>query len=403
MLPLEEARRRILSLVQPLPSETILLLEAAGRTVAAGVSASCDLPPFDNSAMDGYAVRAQETAGASSEAPVILRLAGRVAAGQVFTKPVPPGGCVRLFTGSPMPPDADAVIMQEDTDAVPNDPEKIRLLCPVQPWENVRFAGADVRQGSVVLASGMRVGAAQIALLAAAGCAQIPVRRRPVTGLIATGNELSELGRSLGPGQIYESNRAALASLSHEAGAEPRMYPLVPDDLEATRSALRTALAECDVVVTSGGVSVGEFDLVKAAFTGLGGELAFWKVAIKPGKPFALGTWQGKLLFGLPGNPVSAFVTFLLLLRPALRRMQGASQEGLPVRSGILAGPLANPGDRRHFVRVYLDDSGQVHVPEPQASHMLRSLSLANGLVDVPPETVFEANTKVPVLCWGTG
>ncbi len=400
MLPLKQARERILSFVRPLPSETIPLLEAAGRTLAVDTSAQSDLPPFDNSAMDGYAVRARDTAEASQESPALLRLAGRVPAGKVYAGGLSAGECVRIFTGSPLPAGADAVVMQEDTHVLPEDPERVRVLCPVAPAENVRFQGADVRSGSVILSAGERVNAARIALLAAGGSAQIAVRRKPVAGLIATGDELAEPGRPLGPGQIYESNRAALAALCHEAGADPRIYPLLPDDLEATRSALQRALTECDVVVTSGGVSIGELDLVKAAFTSLGAALSFWRVAIKPGKPFALGVWQGKLLFGLPGNPVSAFVTFLLLVRPALRRMQGATQELLPARSGILTEPLKNSGDRRHFVRVFLDEAGRVRVPGHQASHMLHSLSQANGLVDVPPKTTLEAATQVPVLCW---
>lgn len=401
MLPLEQARERILSLVHPLPKEIVPLREAAGRTVAADIAAQCDLPPFDNSAMDGYAVRAQDTSQASPESQVLLRLAGRAPAGKVYTGSLSPGECVRVFTGSPLPAGADAVIMQEDTNVSSDDPERVRVLCPVQARENVRFHGADVRRGSVIVPVGARVNAARIALLAAAGCAEVAVRRKPVAGLIATGDELIEAGRRLGPGQIHESNRAALAALCHEAGADPRLYPLVPDDLDATRAALQSALAECDVVVTSGGVSIGEMDLVKAAFTGLGGELSFWKVAIKPGKPFVLGAWEGKLLFGLPGNPVSAFVTFLLLVRPALRRMQGAAQELLPERPGILAEPLENTGDRRHFVRVDLDGAGRVRVPGLQASHMLGSLSQSNGLVDVPPQTALESGATVRVLCWG--
>lgn len=401
MLPLEQARERILSLVHPLPTESVPLREAAGRTVAEEIAAQCDLPSFDNSAMDGYAVRAQDTSQASLESQVLLRLAGRAPAGKVYAGVLSAGECVRVFTGSPLPAGADAVIMQEDTNVLPNDPGRVRLLCPVQPQENVRFQGADVRRGSVIVPAGARVNAARLALLAAAGCAEIAVRQRPVTGLIATGDELVEAGRPLGSGQIYESNRSALAALCHEAGAYPRIYPLVPDDLNATRAALQSALAACDVVVTSGGVSIGEMDFVKDAFTGLGGELSFWKVAIKPGKPFVLGVWEGKLLFGLPGNPVSGFVTFLLLVRPALRRMQGAVQELLPVRPGILAEPLENAGDRRHFVRVVLDDAGQVRVPGLQASHMLGSLSESNGLVDVPPQSTLEAGAQVPVLCWG--
>jgi molybdopterin molybdotransferase len=180
----------------------------------------------------------------------------------------------------------------------------------------------------------------------------------------------------------------------------PKVFPLVPDTADATRRALATAFEECDVVVTSGGVSVGELDFIKSAFTELGGELQFWKVAIRPGRPFVFGQWRGKFLFGLPGNPVSAFVTFLLLVRPALRRWQGATDVHLPRQMGILAEPLANPGDRRHFLRVRIDTAGQVRSAGAQASHILNSLAAANGLLDLPPQSSLPAGAAVQVLNW---
>ena len=400
MLQLEQARARILSLVQPLASETVPLSAATGRILAEDITAPRDLPVFDNSAMDGYALRAQDVAAAGPQTPAVLRLIGNAPAGQVFSGVVAPGQCVRVFTGSPLPSGADAVAMQEDTELDPSRPGEIRVLSSIRPWENVRFRGTDVKSGTVILRAGEKVRIAQIGLLAALGRSDVLVRRQPLLGLIATGNELCEPGPTPGPGRIYESNRASLAALASEAGAQPRIYPLVPDDLESTKSALEVALSECDAVVSSGGVSVGELDHVKAAFETLGGELAFWRVAVKPGKPFASGTWRGKLLFALPGNPVSAFVTFLLLVRPAVRRMQGANEILLPIRTGVLVEALSNSGDRRHFVRVSLNASGQVVPTGPQASHLLLSLANANGLVDVPPNTTVEAGATVPVLCW---
>jgi molybdopterin molybdotransferase len=237
-------------------------------------------------------------------------------------------------------------------------------------------------------------------VLAATGIAQANVARRPRVGLLPTGSELQEPGEVLSPGQIYESNRAGLQPLVVRAGGIAKRFGIVPDTLAATNAALRDAFDESDLIVTCGGVSVGEMDFVKAAFEELGGELQFWKVAIKPGRPFVFGRREGKFLFGLPGNPVSAFVTFVLLVRPALLRWQGAKEVSLPSHTGVLAETLSNTGARRHFVRVQVDRSGTVRSAGIQASHMLGSLAAANGLVDVPPETTLQAGTNVTVLRW---
>jgi molybdopterin molybdotransferase len=241
---------------------------------------------------------------------------------------------------------------------------------------------------------------ARISLLAATGLARVPVGRRPAAGLLATGSELREPGQPLAPGQIYESNRLGLASLIRRAGAVPKVFPLVADSLAATRLALEQAFNQCDVVITSGGVSVGELDFIKQAFEQTGGSLEFWKVAIKPGRPFVFGSCRGKLLFGLPGNPVSALVTFLLLVRPALLRWQGAQDVSLPAYPGVLVEPLANPGQRRHFLRVKVDAAGKVRSAGIQASHILSASATANGLVDVPPETTLPAGKTVSVIRW---
>jgi molybdopterin molybdotransferase len=232
------------------------------------------------------------------------------------------------------------------------------------------------------------------------GCARVLVGRRPVAGLLATGSELREPGQPLGPGQIYESNRPALAALVHGAGAVPRRFPLVADTLDATRSALAEALAQCDAVVSSGGVSIGEPDFIKDALAELGGSLEFWRVAMRPGRPFVFGRWREKLLFGLPGNPVSAVVAFLLLVRPALLRWQGAGEIDLPAHPGVLAEPLANPGAYPHFLRVRVDAAGQVYSTGLQASHALGSLAAANGLVQVPPHTTLPRSSTVSVRRW---
>jgi molybdopterin molybdotransferase len=398
MLELDEARARLLANIAPLGTESVNIGTAAFRIAAENVAAGVDLPPFDNSAMDGYAVRAEDVAGAKPEAPVALKLAGRVAAGDASSIVVPSGGCVRVFTGSPLPVGADAVVMQEDTQADLVTPDVVRVLDAAKPWENVRFRGEDVKRGAVIVRAGEKLTAGRVGLLAATGVAQLKVFCRPVIGVLATGSELTEPGQPLTPGAIYESNRTLLAPLLERSGAVVRSYPLVEDTLPATKAALERAFDECDGVVTSGGVSVGELDFVKAAFEELGGRLDFWKVAIKPGKPFVFGRRGEKMLFGLPGNPVSAIVTFLLLVRPSLWRWQGAT-DVLPVTSRCVLGePLVNRGDRRHFIRVRVDAEGIVCSAGTQASHRLGSLADANALVDVPPETTLAEGTTVSAV-----
>jgi molybdopterin molybdotransferase len=400
MLELEEALAQILAAVpKPIP-ENVPLSNACQRVLAETVVSAVDLPPFDNSAMDGYAVRSADVIGAKPNSPVKLKLIGRVVAGDVFSSELAAGNCVRLFTGSPIPRGGDAVVMQEDTRVVPESSGDVFVLEPVKAAENVRPRGEDVTVGSTLAAPGVFLGAARLGLLAAAGVAQVSVGRRPIVGLLATGSELKEPGQSLASGQIYESNRLALAALVTQAGGIPKTFPLIRDSLEATRQALSQAFEQYDVVVTSGGVSVGEMDFVKDAVTASGGELKFWKVAIKPGRPFVMGRRGSKLLFGLPGNPVSAIVTFLLLVRPALLRWQGATEVSLPKTWGVLAEPVANPGTRRHFLRVRVDSNGHVRSAGIQASHVLTSLALADGLLDFAPGTNLPAGTAVQVLCF---
>ncbi len=397
MLSLEEARERMLKCLEPLPAERVTPAAAVGRFLAGPVVSPIDLPGFDNSAMDGYAVRAADGAGARPDSPVALRRIGAAAAGEVFSSVVEAGTCVRVFTGSALPTGADAVVMQEDTRVDAGRPGEVLVLDAVKPWENVRFRGEDVKRGEAVLAAGERISATRAGLLAALGLDSVGVRARPVVGLLATGSELLEPGQPAEAGKIFESNRVALAALLARAGAVPRVFPLVDDTLAGTCRALEEAFAVCDAVVTTGGVSVGELDFVKAAFEQLGGTLDFWKVAIRPGKPFAFGRLGGRFLFGLPGNPVSAVVTFLVLVRPALLRWQGAAQLDLPSHPGALAEPLANHGERRHLMRVRVDQAGAVWSAGGQASHRVGSLALANGLVDVPPKTIWPAGAPVQV------
>jgi molybdopterin molybdotransferase len=400
MIELEEALERILKLIPPPASESVSLSDADRRVLAEQIISPIDLPSFDNSAMDGYAVQAADISSATEATPVRLRLAGRVAAGESLTGEVMPGTCVRLFTGSPLPRGADSVVMQEDTRIPPQSHEDVLMLDQVRPWENVRLRGEDVRRGAVLANAGEALTPARLSLLAATGLAKVPVGKQPVAGLVASGTELREPGQTLASSQIYESNRIGLAAMIRRATAIPRIFPIAADDLAGIRLALEQAFEECDVVITSGGVSVGEMDFIKQAFEELGGTMNFWKVAIKPGRPFVFGAWGGKFLFGLPGNPVSALVTFLLLVRPALLRWQGAKDVSAPSHPGILIEPLDNPGERRHFVRVRVDGSGRVSSAGTQASHVLSASAAAQGLVDVPPRTTLGTGASVKVLRW---
>jgi len=399
VISLEEAQERILAAVKPLPGKTLKLLDASGRFLAEPVYSSIDLPPYDNSAMDGYAVRSADLVAAAREQPVILPLAETATAGSGKEICLQPGTCVRIFTGAMLPTDADAVIMQEDVAATLRPPVRVTFTEPVKPWENVRLRGEDVREKALLLEAGELLKAQKLSLLSAAGLAGVPVRPSPTVALITTGDELSQPGRPLPAGKIYESNQCGLAAALQNLNIEPKCAH-VPDNLEMTTRALSLAMGACDVVITVGGASVGDMDFVKQSFESLGVNLDFWRVALRPGKPFVFGKKGWTLIFGLPGNPVSAFVTFFLLVRPALLKMQGAANIQPPTSWGKLTEPLANRADRRHFARVILDSNGEVKSAGSQASHFLSSMAAANGLVDVPPATTLPVGQLVPVLRW---
>lgn len=394
MLSLEQAIERLIAAVRPVGVEKIPIAEAPDRHLAEAVRAPHPLPLFDNSAMDGWAVRSADLAGASKERPVVLQNIARVPAGEFFEGNVGAGQCARIFTGSPLPAGVDAVVMQEDT-RVEN--ESVDVLDAVKPWENVRFRGEDVKENATLANAGEKVTAALAGLLAACGVAEVKAHRQARVAILATGNELRQPGEKPRPGEIFESNRLMIATLARQAGVIPVVKKVVRDDLEETVAAIRDAAQE-DAIVTCGGASVGEFDFVKEAIGKIGGHLDFWRVAIKPGKPFLCGSVLEKPLFGLPGNPVSAFVTFVLLARPALLRLAGASDVSLPSSRAILGEDISNPGDRRHFVRVRVDREGIAQISGPQASHRLASLAAANALLDIPAETIWAKGRAVSVL-----
>ena len=398
MISLEAALERMSAVVASLPAEAVSLNLAAGRWLSEDAFSGIDLPPFDNSAMDGYAVAAAELAAAASDHPANLQCAGETAAGQPPGPPLQPGQCRRIFTGAPLPPGADAVVMQEDTRPGMGDPNQVEFLDVPKPWEHVRFRGEDIKIGAPLAQCGQRLDFGNLAVLAAVGRAQVMVGRRPVVGLIATGDELLEPGATLKAGGLFESNRLMLTTLIAETGCLPRPYPIVRDTLSATEAALAAAAAECDVVITTGGVSVGAYDHVKEAVVRLGGEVDFWQVAIRPGKPFVWGRVKERHFVGLPGNPISCLVTFLLLVRPLLIRLQGGTAVSLNSQQGRLIAAVRNPGPRRHFMRACLDSAGEVRIVGPQGSHVLSGLLASNSLLDLPAGAEWEAGREVQVL-----
>ena len=397
MFSLETAKERLLASIKPLGTERLPLRAAHRLYAAAAETARVDLPPFDNSAMDGYAVRAADLAQASESTPVSLKQVGRIGAGELFKSTIAAGQCVRLFTGSALPPGADAVVMQED---VTVQGDSIRFVEPVRPFENVRLKGEDVHAGATIVNPGNRLEATSLSLLAATGNADVEVFRKLKVALLSTGSELVEPKERipLQDGKIYESNLTMLSALLRDINVDSISRQIVGDDLASTISKLENAF-ENDFVITTGGVSVGEFDYVKDAFVKLGGKIDLWRIALRPGKPFVYGTFGEKHLFGLPGNPVSAFVTFLLLVRPALLKAMGARNLELPRLEGELTEGITNRGDRRHFVRARWE-AGKIRVPGTQASHMIGTLGEANCLIDVPPQSQLDAGTLVPAQLW---
>jgi len=378
MLTAEQLLNALLERARPVTkSETVALAEVQGRVLAAPQTSSITVPPLDNSAMDGYAVRVADIPTVGIRLPV----SQRIAAGQVGT-PLQPGTAARIFTGAPIPMGADAVLMQEDCTA---DGQTVIVNKQPRNGENIRNAGEDIVIGAEILAAGTRMGPAEMGLAASVGLAELPVLRRLKVACFFTGDELVTPGNPLAPGQIYNSNRYTLTGLVNGLGCELIDLGIVPDTLEATTEAVRHATSVADVVVTSGGVSVGEADYVKAAVEAQG-KVKMWKVAMKPGKPIVYGRVNDADFIGLPGNPVSAFVTFCLFVRPFLLKRLGAAQvlyRAFPVKAGFA---WTRPGTRREFLRARLeaDAHGAVARLFPnQGSGVLTSCTWADGLIDV--------------------
>ncbi|KPL80384.1 molybdopterin molybdotransferase MoeA [Herpetosiphon geysericola] len=388
LLAVADAQAAILERMTTLASESIELTAALGRVLARPMYADRDAPPFANSAMDGYAVLVGDVAQASADQPVALQIIERVAAGAVPTHELRAGSAIRIMTGAQVPANAEAVVPFEETDeGQPNaQPDVVRMFQATQHGSNIRPAGEDMQAGALVLNAGQVLHAGSIGVLATIGAAQVPVFRQPRVAIIATGDELVDVGIEPNPGQIRNSNGYANAAQVREAGAIPIIMPIVPDNAEALRAILAQAVAEADVLLTSGGVSVGDYDLVKQILNEVG-KLEFWRVRMRPGKPLAFGSINGKPIFGLPGNPVSAMVCFELFVRPALRKIGGYQQLFRPSVWAKLLDADLESNERRQYLRVIVKSSAEGLTAEltgAQGSGLVSSMARANGLLIVP-------------------
>ncbi len=397
MLTVPEAQALILQEIPLLGFEKVNLLSALGRVLAQEVASTRDIPPWDNSSMDGYAVRAQDTRGATKDRPARLSVVGQIPAGRMVSRPMGSGEAYRIMTGAPIPEGADAVIPVED---VIVEDEKVACLREVTPREFVRPLGEDVRRGDLVLSRGMRLTPAAIGLLAALGRASVQVYQQPRVAILSTGDELVEIEEPLGPGKIADSNTYTLMAQVRAAGAVPVSLGIARDTRESLVERFRSGLT-ADCLISSAGVSVGDHDRVRDALEQLGAQLRFWKVAMRPGKPLTFGLLQGKPVFGLPGNPVSSMVTFELFVRPALMKMMGHQSFFRPRARAVAALPIPNPGEREGYLRVSLRREGDRHYARltgEQGSSILRSMVLADGLAVVPPDTTIPAGDDVDVI-----
>jgi molybdopterin molybdotransferase len=384
MLGVDDALARIVAHFAPLPAVETLIVDALGMVVARDITSTVDVPPFRNSAMDGYAVRHGDT----SDASATLRVVGTIAAGTAPRRAVGPGEAIRIMTGAPLPDGADAVVRFEETDEISRvaagTRDEISVFRPVRTGENVREAGEDIRLGELVLAAGTSLGPSMTGVLASLNHSTVSVHRKPRVAILATGDEVVEPGQDLLPGQIRNSNSYMLAALVRQAGGEPLLLGIAGDTIDDLHAKLRTQQRP-DLFITSGGVSAGDYDVVKDALQA-GGNVEIWQVRMKPGKPLAFGTLAGTPLLGLPGNPVAALVSFEQFGRPAIRRMLGHTNPCLQEVDAIVTERLTNPGRRRHYVRGVVERSPTGLIARPireTGSAILTAVTRANCFIVV--------------------
>jgi len=395
MISVEEALEKILSHAEALEREEKPILECLGQVLAEDIFSTINIPPYDNSAMDGYAVRAEDTHGASRSSPMTLTIIGEVAAGYVPQKEVKQGTAIRIMTGAPLPRGADAVVQFENTDEAshktpPRAGSSIAILHPADKGLNVRRQGEDITRGALVLEEGRALRPSEIGVLASIGRPTAVVIRRPVVSILSTGDELTDIHQPLSPGKIYNSNTYTMAAQVIQYGGIPRILGIGTDSLEALNRKINEGL-DSDMLITSGGVSMGDYDVVKDVLAKRG-KIAFWTVRMKPGKPLAFGVIKREkkrdlLHLGLPGNPVSSMITFEQFARPAILMMMGKKELAKPSIQAVLQDSIKNRDGRRIFARVFVTRRGNryhAHVTGPQGSGILTSMAKANGLAIVP-------------------
>ncbi|MCK5654269.1 MAG: molybdopterin molybdotransferase MoeA [Dehalococcoidia bacterium] len=407
MISVEEALEKVLSYVPVLDGEEKPILQCLGQVLNEDVYSAIDVPPRDNSAMDGYAVRAEDVVGATPSSPVFLDVIGEVKAGDIPKEEVGALTALRIMTGAPLPRGADSVVQFENTDEAlrrEHPPFQIGIFNRVTKGQNVRRAGEDIARGHLVLKRGTLLRPAEIGVLASLGKETTWVIRRPVVAIIATGDELAALGQPLPEGKIYNSNSFSAAAQVQRYGGIPQVLGIARDRVKDIKDKIKEALS-ADILLTSGGVSMGNYDLVKDVLAKQG-EVSFWTVRMKPGKPLAFGIIKGVPHLGLPGNPVSSMITFELFARPAILKMMGKKNLSKPTIEAILEGRIKNTDGRRIFARAIVSSEGDrylARIAGPQGSGVLTSMSRANGLVIVPEdvEAVEEGETvKVLMLDW---
>jgi molybdopterin molybdotransferase len=415
MLTVEEALEKVLQEVDVLEAESVPILDSLGQVLAGDVRSGVNVPPLDNSAMDGYAVRSQDTQGASAAVPRYLSVIDIIMAGSISRLEVKTGTAIRIMTGAPVPAGADSVIQFENTDeakqkaASPDrPPEKVGVMCPVQAGQNIRRVGEDIAAGSTILRQGTVVRPAEIGVMASAGLSHASVIRRPVVAVLSTGNELVEVGEMLPEGKIYDSNAYSIAALVRRYGCLPRVLGIARDDEAELVSKLKEA-QDADMLLTTGGVSMGDYDMVKDILA-RDGRIVFWQVKVKPGKPLAFGKIRGRDSngreksiphLGLPGNAVSCMVSFELFVRPALLKMMGKTNYAKPTVEAVLEDTLSNKEGRVLYDRAVVERRNghyYARLTGPQGSGILTSMSLANGLVIIPEGKTVKRGETVQAL-----
>jgi len=402
MISVEQALENILSHVGTLEEEERPILDCLGQVLAEDVHSNINIPPLDNSAMDGYAIRSEDTLGASQKSPRCLRVIDTVIAGSISQHSVEPGTAIRIMTGAPVPTGADTVVPFEDTDeAQRQQPSgEIGILCEVKVGWNIRQAGEDIAKGSMVLSKGTVLRPSEIGVLASLGRSRIKVIRRPVVAVLSTGNELVDIKQKLPTGKIYNSNTYSVAAQILHYGAIPKILGIALDTENSMVNKINQS-AEADMLITTGGVSMGDYDIVKDILN-REGEIVFWTVRMKPGKPLAFGRIGGIPHLGLPGNPVSSMITFELFARPAILKMMGKKISPKPTIEATLENPIVNTDSRRIFARAVVEKRGDryfARLTGAQGSGILTSMALANGLVIVPEDKAgVEAGDTVQVM-----